>query len=275
MSKIFGVLGHPLGHSLSPAMFEAAFWQYSMEAEYLKFDLAAEELSSFLQKARTQPIEGFSVTVPYKEDILAFLDDIDGKATAIGAVNTVVNKKGKLKGYNTDWFGAMRALEEVTALEGKRVLILGAGGAAASIVYGCLIAGAKVTILNRSLGKAQELVERFKKLDLVNGLKAATINEILQYPADILIHTTSIGMAPNTDASLVPPEYFKRGMVVFDIVYNPLETRLVKQAKAAGCKVVSGYKMLLYQAEKQFELWFKKKPPMQKMEEALLQALQD
>jgi len=177
-----------------------------------------------------------------------------------------VNKNGRLKGYNTDWTGAQRALEAVTSLEGKRVLVIGAGGAAASIVYACRKLGAAVTVLNRTEDKAKILADKF-------GCGYGLLDEILQHPADILVHTTSVGMAPNTGATLVPAEYFRRGMVVMDIVYVPLETKLVREARAAGCRIVPGYKMLLYQAEKQFELWFKKKPPVQKMEKALLQAL--
>ncbi len=281
-----------MGHSLSPAMFEAAFWEYNMEAAYERFDVKPVELGDFVKEVRAStggglPILGLSVTIPHKEEIMKLLDEVDETAAAIGAVNTVVNKKGKLKGYNTDYFGAVRALEEVCGLEGKRVLIIGAGGAAAAIAYGCRQAGGMVTILNRGVERAKEVADRF-------GCGYGTLDEILQHPAEVLVHTTSVGMAPSGGAgiadgpggvvvpggaphmheSLVPREYFKRGMVVMDAVYNPLETKLVREAKVAGCRVVPGHKMLVYQAEKQFELWFKKMPATPKMEKALLEALQ-
>jgi shikimate dehydrogenase len=258
MTQIYGVIGHPVGHSLSPDLFNTAFFDYNMDARYERFDV--EPLS-------VPDVDGLSVTIPYKEAIMTVLDEVDETAREIGAVNTVVRKKnGKLKGYNTDWIGAQKALEEVTSLDGKRVLVLGAGGAAAAIVYACRQAGAAVTVLNRTEDKAKQLADRFH-------CGYGILDEILRHPADILVHTTSVGMSPHTGVSLVPQEYFKRGMVIMDIVYNPLETKLVKEARMAGCRIVPGYKMLLYQAEKQFEIWFKKKPPTQKMEKALLEGL--
>jgi len=299
MTAIYGVIGHPVGHSLSPDMFNTAFYEYNEDARYEAFDVAPEKLKDFIGTnvktggagndssgmvpageadepgvAFCGPILGLSVTIPHKETIIPLLNEVDDVAMEIGAVNTVERKisgragaqKIRLKGHNTDWIGAQKALEEVTSLEGKRVLVIGAGGAAAAIVYACRKAGAAVTVLNRKEDKAKQLADKF-------NCGYGVIDEILRHPADVLVHTTSVGMSPNTGVSLVPPEYFKRGMVIMDIVYNPLETKLVKEARAAGCRIVPGYKMLLYQAEKQFELWFKKKAPILKMEKALLEGL--
>lgn len=306
MTALYGVIGHPVQHSLSPVMFESAFEQYNMDASYERFDVESKDLAEFLEEMRTpqllggtKPVgtfgafgaQGLTVTIPHKEAMVPFLDFVQKEAKTIGAVNTIVNAGGKLKGYNTDWLGALRALEDVTNLDGKRVVVLGAGGAAAAIVYGCLKAGAFVTVLNRHLEKANELATRFekdfmkkigqnseqvqRKNDLTDRkIITGTLDEILSHPADILIHTTSIGMTPHVHQSLVPTEYFRKGMVVFDVVYNPLKTKLVQDAEAAGCRIVPGYKMLLYQAEKQFELWFKKKPPLENMEKVLLEQLQ-
>lgn len=268
MTQHFGVVGHPISHSLSPTMFAAAFWEYNLDADCEKYDIDPAKLGEFLERVRSEPIAGLSVTIPHKETIVPLLNAVDEKAKIIGAVNTVVNKEGKLKGYNTDWQGALKAIEEVTDLSGKTVVVLGAGGAAAAIVYACRRAGATVIVLNRTEDKAKELADRF-------GCGYGRLDEILQHKSDILVHTTSVGMTPNTGVSLVPPEYYRRGMVVMDIVYIPLETKLVKEARAVGCKIIPGYKMLLYQAEKQFELWFKKKPPVEKMEKALLEALRE
>jgi shikimate dehydrogenase len=275
MTQIYGVIGHPIAHSLSPVMFNAAFFEYSMDARCEKFDVKPEELRKFMvPDVDKRHFSGLSVTIPHKETIIPLLDEIDETAREIGAVNTVKivsrgsagEKSARTKGFNTDWFGARKALEEVTSLDGKRVLVLGAGGAAAAIVYACRKAGATVTILNRTEEKAKHLADRFH-------CGYGVLSQILTHPAEVLVHTTSVGMTPNIGVSLVPREYFHKGMVVMDIVYNPLETRLVHEARMAGCRVVPGYKMLLYQAEKQFEIWFQKKPPTQKMEKALLEAL--
>ena len=290
MTQLYGVIGHPVGHSLSPDMFNAAFFDYDMDAEYSSYDVAPADLKEFLGNACLRPgfanttaagesvegpVMGLSVTIPHKEAIIPLMNEVDPVAIEIGAVNTVERvlrssggkKVARLKGYNTDWIGAQKALEDVTSLEGKRVVVVGAGGAAAAIVYACRKAGGAVTVLNRTEDKAKQLADRFH-------CGYGVIDEIMRHPAEILVHTTSVGMIPHTGVSLVPAVYFKRGMVVMDIVYNPLETRLVKDARMAGCRIVPGYKMLLYQAEKQFEIWFRKKPPVLKMEKALLEALQ-
>lgn len=266
MGNLYGVVGHPVKHSLSPPMFEAAFWEYNMNDRYEHFDVAPEELRAFLDDVRERPIAGLSVTIPHKETIIPMLDSIGTHAKKIGAVNTVVNKNGKLRGYNTDWIGARRAIEEALDIEGKDVLVLGAGGAAHAIVYACTELGARVTVLNRHLERAEELAAKF-------GAKAGRLSDILQYRAHLLVHTTSVGQGKDAERSLVPVEFFRRGMFVFDIVYTPLENRLVREARRADCRVIPGYKMLLYQGERQFELWFSKKPRTDKMEEAVLKEL--
>lgn len=272
MPGLYGVVGHPVKHSLSPAMFRAAFWEYNMDDQYEQFEVAPDQLRSFLHEVREKPIAGLSVTIPHKEAIMPLLDSVETHATAIGAVNTVVNKSGKLRGYNTDWVGARRAIEEVMDVADKDVVVLGAGGAASAIVYACVNMGARVTILNRTLDRAQELAARFSSSG--GDVRAGLLSDILKYRAHLLVHTTSVGMGADAERSLVPPEYFKRGLVVFDIVYTPLENRLVREARRAECRIIPGYKMLLYQGERQFELWFKKKPRTDKMEEAVLDALQ-
>jgi shikimate dehydrogenase len=266
MPGLYGVIGYPVKHSLSPAMFSAAFWEYNMEDEYEHFEVHPDDLGAFMREVKSRPVMGLSVTIPHKETIIKHLDSLDVHSKNIGAVNTVVNVDGKLKGYNTDWIGAQRAIENNTGLEDKHVLILGAGGAAKAVAYGCKQAGARVTILNRNVEKAKQLAENL-------DAEAGSIGDILQYRPHILVHTTSVGMAPNIDQTLVPTEFYKRGMFVMDIVYTPMETRLVREAKRAECRIIPGYKMLLYQGEKQFEIWFGKKPRTAKMEEALLSTL--
>lgn len=271
MAGLYGVMGYPVKHSLSPAMFAAAFWEYDMDDSYEKFEVSPDNLGDFIKDVRDRPINGLSVTIPHKEAIIRHLDYTDTHAKAMGAVNTVVNKGGKLRGYNTDWVGAKRAIEEVTDVKDKNVLIIGAGGAAAAITYACIQAGSMVTILNRSLEKAVELAERFAGLGA--KIDVGKVQDILQYRTNLLVHTTSVGMGADHKSSLVPVEFFRRGLVVFDIVYTPLENKLVRDAKRAGCRTIPGYKMLLYQGEKQFDLWFGKKPRTEKMEEAILRDL--
>lgn len=285
MGNLYGVVGHPVKHSLSPAMFEAAFWEYDMDDEYKQFEIAPTELGAFLDGVRggdadLARIYGLSVTIPHKESLLEHIDALDAHAKTIGAVNTIVKDDGstrkdgrvRLKGANTDWIGAKRAIEEVMDVEGKDVVVLGAGGAAAAIVYACVQMKARVTILNRTLERAEAMAERFSGED-APVVKAGLLSDLMSCRAHLLVHTTSVGMGADAERSLVPVEFFKKGMVVFDIVYTPLENRLVREAKRHECRIIPGYKMLLYQGERQFELWFGKKPRTEKMEEALLQRL--
>ncbi|MCC7197358.1 shikimate dehydrogenase [Candidatus Peregrinibacteria bacterium] len=266
MSQSFGVIGHPIAHSLSPVLFRRAFLELGIDAEMERYDIPPEKLKSFIERVREEKFRGLSVTIPLKDDVMQYLDEIDPVAAEIGAVNTVVNDDGTLKGFNTDWIGATKAVEALTSFKGKTVVILGAGGAAAALVYAARKAGGAVIILNRTIEKAREMADHFH-------CGYESLDNLMKYPADILINTTSVGMSPNVDETLVPLEYFHSGMTVFDVVYTPLETRLVREANAADCVIVAGYKMLLFQAEKQFELWFGKQAPLKQMEESLLKAL--
>lgn len=289
-------------------MFATAFWEYNMDDEYKHFEIAPEQLGAFLTAVKkggefgdlddAGRIHGLSVTIPHKETIIPLLDSVESHAKEIGAVNTVVKdygagrKDGKilLKGYNTDWIGAKRAIEEVMDVEGKDVVVLGAGGAAHAIVYACLRMGARVTVLNRTLERAEELAKRFndnvetgenggehafEDADAAPRVRAGLLTDLMDCRANLLVQTTSVGMGADAERTLVPVEFFKKGMVVFDIVYTPLENRLVREAKRHECRVIPGYKMLLYQGERQFELWFRKKPRTEKMESAVLEYLTD
>lgn len=263
--QIYGVIGHPVVQSLSPVVHNAAFKALEIDASYKTFDVEPEDLGNFMEKARSD-ISGLSVTIPHKVEIIKYLDKIDERAKKIGAVNTIKNKNGILKGSNKDIDGAMQALEEVTEISNKNILVLGAGGAARAIVYGLTTKNAKVTILNRTLEKAQQLAKEFNcNFDSLENLKKHT--------PEILINTTSVGMSPNTEGSPVPKDFFKPQMIVFDIIYKPLITKFLKQAKKAGCQIITGEKMLLYQAIKQFETWTNQKAPVEIMREALMEEL--
>ncbi len=261
---IYGIIGWPVSHSLSPAMHNTAFSALGIKAVYGLLPVEPERLEAAIEGLRALGIRGVSVTVPHKERVMKYLDEVDEIAQEIGAVNTIINKEGLLRGTNTDWLGAQRALEEVTDLCGKEVVVVGAGGSARAIVYALAKSKAKVTIYNRTLSKAEALAEEF-------GAQARPIGELDQAKGDILVQTTSVGLGE--DRSLVPKEILSRFEVVMDIVYVPLETKLLRQAKEAGCKVINGLKMLVYQGAEQFRLWTGQEPPVNFMEEAALKAL--
>jgi 3-dehydroquinate dehydratase/shikimate dehydrogenase len=207
---------------------------------------------------------GFSVTIPHKESILPFLDDIDSTARKIGAINTVVNQDGKLTGHNTDCMAAIKGLEdglerEKHTLKGKKVAIIGAGGAARAIAFGLKEKGCDITIYNRTL-------ERAVRLSNDVGCKYRRFEEISKLNTDILINSTSIGMFPNVEESPVPKDVLKKDMIVFDAVYNPIETRLLRDAEERGCHTVNGLTMFINQAAEQFRLWTGIEPSVELME---------
>ncbi len=261
---IYGIIGWPVSHSLSPAMHNTAFSTLGIKAVYGLLPVEPKRLEAAIEGLRALGIKGVSVTVPHKERVMKYLDEVDEIAQEIGAVNTILNKEGLLRGTNTDWLGAKRALEEVIGLDGKEAVVVGAGGSARAIVYALVQSKAKVTIYNRTLSKAEALAEEF-------GAEARPLEELNQAKGNILVQTTSVGLGE--DRSLVPKEILPRFEVVMDLVYVPLETKLLRQAKEAGCKVIHGLKMLVYQGVEQFRLWTGQEPPVNLMEEAALKAL--
>jgi len=270
MTKIYGIIGHPVEHSLSPAMHNAAFEVEGIDAEYKLFDISpenSEALANFCYESDINEIAGFSVTMPYKEAIMDYCDYFDPLARTINSVNTVNNKNSNLNGYNTDSTGAMQALQELVKLPGKKALVLGAGGAARAIIYGLKEFGANVYIFNRTAKKAEILAEQFD-VNTINfrGIKEAKF--------DIIVNTTPIGSFPHIEQSLLTEDQINKESVVMDIITNPLETELLKQAKKAGAKTISGERMLLHQAAGQFEIWFNKSAPFNAMEKALYTELE-
>jgi shikimate dehydrogenase len=263
-TQIFGILGRPVAHSLSPAMHNAAFRELGLNAVYVAFPVA--DLAHAVAGLRGLQIRGASVTIPLKEEIIPLLDEIDPQAARIGAVNTVVNRDGRLVGYNTDWRGALCALEEKTALAGKRVLILGAGGASRAIAFGILEKGGQVAVSD---------LEKDKALALSRQLWVEVIapDYLSRYPADILINATPVGMEPNIGNIPIDPNLLERFQVVMDIVYKPLETRLLQEAKARGCQTIDGLRMLIHQATEQFTLWTGRPAPLEIMARAAYRSL--
>jgi len=277
MKKVFGVFGDPIEHSLSPAMHNAAFSALGMDCVYHAFRVKPEKLENAILGAETMGFGGLNLTVPLKEAALK-LDCVkpDHLASEIGAVNTIVFRDGEILGYNTDGLGARQALLE-TAVEmgGSKVLIAGAGGAARAIAFQLAADGAEVTIANRTEERAVELAGDISAAKLPGKVRGTGLLELgtLIRDADILINTTTLGMHPRTDASIAEAEDLHPDLAVFDIVYNPLETKLLRDAKAAGAKTVSGVLMLVYQGAEAFRLWTGAKPPVELMKKTVLEAL--
>ena len=267
LTKICCLIGDPIEHSLSPLIHNAGYQALGMDYVYVPFQV--KDIKPAIDGIRKLGIRGASITLPHKAKALKYLDRLDPRAEEIGAVNTIVNDDGVLTGYNTDGDGALKALEEITRLNGKKAVLIGSGGAASAIALGLKDNGVKLVILNRTEAKARKLAEKVNAEGFGSLKKLAEISS-----ADILINATSVGMSPKIREAIVPKELLHNRLTVFDIVYNPKETRLLAEARERGCAVVYGYKMLLYQAAKQFELFTGLRAPLSAMESALTQALE-
>ncbi|MBQ6345476.1 MAG: shikimate dehydrogenase [Methanobrevibacter sp.] len=274
-TNIVGLIGHPVEHSFSPPMHNAAFDALNLDYAYVAFDINPNELGMAIDGAKALNIKGFNVTIPHKIDVINYLDEVDEVASLIGAVNTIDFKN--MKGYNTDGIGAIKAIEEVTTVKDKNVVVAGAGGASRAISFYIAKYGANsLTILNRNADKAKSLASDVSGSELIENVKSDSISEINSYltDADILIDTTPLGMDPHIDDEpIAKAENMHEDLVVFDAVYNPNETVLLNEAIKAGAKPVYGIKMLLYQGAESFEIWTGKKAPVDVMEDALKKTL--
>ncbi|MCW5208495.1 shikimate dehydrogenase, partial [Desulfobulbus sp. US2] len=239
-TELYGIIGNPVRHSLSPAMHNAGFATMGMNWVYVPMEVS--DIEQGIAGLRALGFRGVSVTVPHKEAVIPFLDEIDPVAEKIGAVNTLVFQKEKngqviLRGLNTDWLGANTALAERVNLQQSRVLVIGAGGSAKAVGFGLVQAGAEVIISNRTAETGKALADWL-------GCPFMPLEEVADVSADVLINTTSVGMEPDNEGIVVPPSLLSRFSVVMDIVYAPLETRLLREAKAAGCQTIDGLAML-------------------------------
>ena len=272
VKKVYGVIGNPIEHSLSPVMHNAAFEALGLDAIYLAFRVAEHDLGDAIRGAKSLGIAGLNVTIPLKEKALAFVD-ADDVATRIGAINTIDFTSGTPTGYNTDGIGALTVLKErVGEIRGKEVLILGAGGAARAIAFYLDAEGARLTIANRTEDRAAMLASSLHNADFISLSEEELKRHIKD--ADILINTTSVGMYPRADATLVNAGMMHSRLVVFDIVYNPAETKLLREAKKAGVQtIIEGVKMLVYQGAASFRIWTGMEPPVEVMEAAVRKAL--
>ena len=250
-TELYGVIGDPIRHSLSPLIHNGVFERLGRNAIYLAIEV--KDIEDALRGVRGLGVRGVSVTIPFKTEVIPFLDKVEGLAKKIGAVNTIVNRGGKLIGYNTDCDGAVKALEEKINLRGKRVLVLGAGGAARAIGFGLKGRECQLVVSNRSEKKGEDLSRELKCHFLpMSSLFKMTAGEL---EADILINATSVGMYPRQRETPFPKRLFEEGMMVMDIVYQPLQTRLLREAKAKKCLTINGLEMLVRQGLAQLTIW--------------------
>ena len=265
-TRTFGIIGNPVHHSLSPEMHNAAFRALNLNCIYVP--LPTTNIREAVAGVRSLGFRGISVTIPYKQDVMPLVDHIDSVAEQIGAVNTLLIKKEPnredpvLYGSNTDWVGANRALSEQLELQGSRILLVGAGGAARALGFGFRQAGAEVVVTNRTAEKGKQLADHL-------GGHFVDLIDLGQIQGDALVDATSVGMIPDSAEIPVNPGVFRNFSVVMDVVYAPVETRLLREAAEAGCAVVDGLSMLLYQGVAQFELWTGREAPVDIMRDVV------
>jgi len=275
-TDVFAVIGDPIDHTLSPAMHNAAFEHLRLDYVFLAFRVTPDEIEKALQGVRALGIRGLNVTMPHKHAVTEFIDEADATVKFLRSANTILNQRGRLRGFNTDGVGAIKALKNGGLdLTGKKALLLGAGGAAKAIAFTLTKEVDEICILNRDGMKARELaniLEPFGKRVVGDELSPKRIHQEL-HDSDVLINATSVGMTPNAFESLVKPSWLKTSLYVMDIVYNPNETKLIQEAKAVGAKVITGVEMLLHQGAASFEIWTQCKAPIDVMRNALLSKL--
>ncbi|WP_421077805.1 shikimate dehydrogenase [Methanothermococcus sp. Ax23] len=268
-TKLLGLIGHPVEHSLSPIMHNEALRDKNLNYVYLAFDVLPENLKYVVDGVKSLgTVGGFNITIPHKVEIMKYLDEIDKEAELIGAVNTVKIEKDRAIGYNTDGLGARMSLEEeIGKVENKNILIIGAGGAARAVAFE-LAKNNHLTIINRTVEKAEllakEISEKLNKHIYYNNLNI----DIGDF--DIIIHTTPIGMYPNVNVQpIIDTNKIEENMVVMDLIYNPEETVLLREAKKQGAKTINGLGMLVYQGAISFEIWTGVKPNIDVMKKAI------
>ena len=273
-TKILAIFGDPVGHTLSPAMYNAAFEHLGWNCRYIPCHVTPENLADALRGIKALNFVGANMTIPHKQSVIPLLDEIFGDSVKSGSVNTVIHRNGRLCGTSTDGLGLVRSLKEEAGFEpcGKRVLILGAGGTTAAIVFSLISTGVKsIEILNRNLSKVALLQESVRaktgfeiKVHSLNDLEVIDFSSM-----DLIINTTSVGLTD--DDTIIPGRFLMPHLFVYDVVYKKGGTRLLKEAETVGCKVLSGLSLLLYQGVESFALWFETDPPINIMREVILE----
>lgn len=272
---LFGLFGDPVAHSKSPLMQNRAFRETGRNAAYAAFHIKPEHLGDAVKGIRALQFRGVNVTIPHKVEVMKYLDEIDEAAEAIGAVNTIVNDGGRLIGYNTDGIGYVRSLKEETGvdLKGKRILLLGAGGAARGIAYALAKEGAgRLTIANRTRERATELARAASEWTETRDIGLDSIADVIG-DIDVVVNTTSIGMHPSVDEVPMDPSLFRPGMLASDLIYNPRITRFLREAEENGAKVHGGLGMFIYQGAYAFEYWTGVSAPVSAMREEVERSL--
>jgi shikimate dehydrogenase len=272
-----GLIGYPLGHSLSPKIHTAAMKACGLDGDYCLFPVEPQDgrgLQDLLQRVRTGEITGLNVTIPHKQNVIEFMDELTSTAKAIGAVNTIYVRGDTLVGDNTDAFGFLADLKRFLTLDSnslllevqKDALVLGAGGSARAVVYALLNDGWKVSLAARRIEQAEQLTDSFKD----QNMKTTDFSDLRPSTFDLLVNTTPIGMSPNIDQSPWPQGVsFPKAAVIYDLVYNPRETQLVREARSQGLHATTGLGMLIEQAALAFELWTGKAPPRETLFESV------
>lgn len=279
-TKVLGVIGDPIQHSRSPQMHNAAIFKLGIDYVYIPFHVKPEDVSNAIEGFKAINVVGINVTIPHKQSVLTFMDKLSAEADTIGAVNTIVFKDGFLEGHNTDAQGFLEAMKEegVEELRGKSAVIIGAGGSARAVAVGLVLEGVSaLTIANRTESKAIDLASTIAEKTKIS-VKAIPLSDgsgvlaeaILE--SSLLVNTTSVGMDINQPL-LINPDLLHKDLIVYDIIYTPPETKLLKAAKERGVKVVGGIGMLVHQGAIAFQLWTGLKPPIDVMRRALTQSL--
>lgn len=280
-TKLVGVFGHPVGHSLSPVMHNAAFDALGMDWCYVPFEVAPQALAGAIRSLIPLGIVGVNLTIPHKEQALALVDEVDAQAMRVGAINTIHQDQGRLIGYNTDGAGFLRPLSELPMnLEGSQVVVLGAGGAAKGVAFALAEArAARIWIFNRTASRAESLARLVSEAPglrtevIPGGWECEDMKRALEQ-AQLLVNATPIGMSPHDDQLVpVPEEALHPDLMVYDLVYHPLKTGLLQLAESRGCRTMSGVKMLVYQGAVSFRIWTGVDAPAQVMEQAILEQL--
>ncbi len=275
MNQIFGVIGYPIAHSMSPDMHNDSFKHLGIQATYLPFAVRPEDLQDAIKGMKAIGIQGFNVTIPHKTNIMPFLDKIDSLAAEIGAINTVKLEGGEYVGYNTDGLGFVKGIKEQlqSSLADQKVLIVGAGGAARGIYYSLLQEGARhVDIANRTISKGEQLIAGKTSETKSVVFSIAEAEKILS-EYTLIINTTSIGMHPNINESPLSLKNMKPLALVSDIIYNPLQTKLLKEAANKGALIQNGIPMFVHQGALAFQLWTGKQPDTERMRKIVLTKL--
>ncbi|XID95427.1 shikimate dehydrogenase [Paenibacillaceae bacterium WGS1546] len=269
---MYGVIGDPVRHSKSPVMLGRAFREAGINAAYAAFHVESGRLEQAIAGVRGLGLQGLNVTIPHKVDVMKHLDEISEGARAAGAVNTIVNDGGRLIGHNTDGIGYVRSLKEEAEsdLAGKRIVVLGAGGAARGILWALAQERPDaIRVANRTEEKAKELAASFPPSFRISPLSSDELRDACS-SADVVVNTTSVGMSPNVDATPVDPSWLKPGAVASDLIYNPLKTAFLRGAEERGCRVHGGLGMFVYQGAYAFEYWTGRPAPVDAMREVVL-----